>query len=168
MAKGKKGGKRITRRQMTEIIEHFFSSQPGKRFSLKEIFRQLKLDTHPAKMLAIDVMDEMAWDDFLQKKSDSSYQLNTQGQVQEGTFVRKNNGKNSFLPDGSDKPIFVSDRNSMSALTGDRVKVSFMARRQKHIREAQVVTYLPLSKAFPIRPFAMEKNLRPACFVRNK
>ena len=112
---------------MTEIIEQFFSSQPGKRFSLKEIFRQLRLETHPMKRLAMDVMDEMAWDDFLQKKGDSAYQLNTQGQVQVGTFVRKQNGKNSFIPDGSDKPIFVSERNSLSALTGDKVRVAFMA-----------------------------------------
>ncbi len=131
---------------MQDIIENFFSSQPGKRFTLKEIFRQLRLETHPMKMLAIDVMDEMAWDDFLQKKGDSSYQLNTQGQVQEGTFIRKQNGKNSFLPDGSDKPIFVSERNSMSALTGDRVRVSFMARRQKHIREAQVIEIIKRAK----------------------
>ena len=146
MSKGKKGGKRITRRQMTEIIEQFFSSQPGKRFSLKEIFRQLRLETHPMKMLAMDVMDEMAWDDFLQKKGDSAYQLNTQGQVQVGTFVRKQNGKNSFIPDGSDKPIFVSERNSLSALTGDRVRVAFMARRQRHIREAQVIEIIKRAK----------------------
>ena len=146
MSKGKKGGKRITRRQMTEIIEQFFSSQPGKRFSLKEIFRQLRLETHPMKMLAMDVMDEMAWDDFLQKKGDSAYQLNTQGQVQVGTFVRKQNGKNSFIPDGSDKPIFVSERNSLSALTGDKVRVAFMARRQRHIREAQVIEIIKRAK----------------------
>ena len=146
MSKGKKGGKRITRRQMTEIIEQFFSSQPGKRFSLKEIFRQLRLETHPMKMLAMDVMDEMAWDDFLQKKGDSAYQLNTQGQVQVGTFVRKQNGKNSFIPEGSDKPIFVSERNSLSALTGDRVRVAFMARRQRHIREAQVIEIIKRAK----------------------
>ena len=146
MSKGKKGGKRITRRQMTEIIEQFFSSQPGKRFSLKEIFRQLRLETHPMKMLAMDVMDEMAWDDFLQKKGDSAYQLNTQGQVQVGTFVRKQNGKNSFIPEGSDKPIFVSERNSLSALTGDKVRVAFMARRQRHIREAQVIEIIKRAK----------------------
>ena len=131
---------------MTEIIEQFFSSQPGKRFSLKEIFRQLRLETHPVKMLAMDVMDEMAWDDFLQKKGDSAYQLNTQGQVQVGTFVRKQNGKNSFIPDGSDKPIFVSERNSLSALTGDKVRVAFMARRQRHIREAQVIEIIKRAK----------------------
>ena len=123
MGKGKKGGKRVTKRQLAEQLQAFFSSQPDKSFSLKYIFKTLHLTTHPAKMLAIDTMEEMAWDDFLTKVSEYSYQLNTKGQVQEGCFIRKANGKNSFVPDGGGTPIFVSERNSMSALTGDRVRV---------------------------------------------
>ena len=107
MGKGKKGGKRMSKKQLSEKLENFFSSQPGKAFSFKEIFRQLKLVTHPLKMLAIDIMEEMAWDDFLQKVSENSYKLNQSGQVVEGVFQRKVNGKNSVIPDGSDKPIFV-------------------------------------------------------------
>jgi ribonuclease R len=91
-------------------------------------------------------MEEMAWDDFLTRVTDSSYKLNTKGQVQEGTFVRKANGKNSFLPDDGGSPIFVSERNSMWATNGDRVKVSFMARRQKHIKEAQVIEIIQRNK----------------------
>ena len=146
MGKGKKAGKRITKKQLSQQLEQFFSSQPGKKLTLKDIFRALHLDTHPLKMLAMDIMEEMAWDDFITKKGENAYQLNTKGQVQEGTFVRKPNGKNSFLADGSDKPIFVAERNSMSALTGDRVRVSFMARRQKHIKEAQVIEILSRAK----------------------
>ena len=146
MGKGKKAGKRISKKQLVQQLEQFFSSQPGKKLTLKDIFRALHLDTHPLKMLAMDIMEEMAWDDFITKKGENAYQLNTKGQVQEGTFVRKPNGKNSFIADGSDKPIFVAERNSMSALTGDRVKVSFMARRQKHIKEAQVIEILSRAK----------------------
>ena len=68
--------------------------------------------------------------------------MNLKTQVQEGTFIRKANGKNSFLPDDGGKPIFVSERNSMFALNGDRVKVAMMARREKHIKEAMVVEIL--------------------------
>ena len=146
MAKEKKGGKRLNKKQMAEMLEQFFTSQPDKTLSFKEIFRQLKLNTHPQKMLAIDAMEEMAWDDFLSRVSDTSYKLNTSGQVQEGVFVRKANGKNSVIPTGSDKPIFVSERNSMSALSGDRVRFSFMARRQRHIKEAQVIEILQRAK----------------------
>ena len=146
MGKGKKGGKRMSRKQLQERLQAFFSSQGDRTLSFKEIFRALKLDTHPLKMLAIDMIEEMAWDDILVKVTDSSYKLNTKGQVQEGTFLRKANGKNAFLPDDGGTPIFVSERNSLWATNGDRVKVSFMARRQHHIKEAQVIEILQRKK----------------------
>ena len=159
MGKGKKGGKHITKKQLTKELVDFFSGQPGKTLSFKEIFRSMHLSTHPAKMLAIDIMEEMAWDDFLTKVSDTSYQLNTKGQVQEGTFIRKANGKNSFIPDGGDKPIFEAERNSMGALNGDLVKVSFMARRQKHIKEAQVIEILRRAKDQFVGRLRVDKDI---------
>jgi len=159
MSKEKKGGKRISKKQLTEQLEGFFSSQPEKTFSLKEIFRDLHLDTHPAKMLAIETMEDMAWDDFLTKVSDGSYKLNMNGQVQEGTFVSKANGKNSFIPAGGSKPIFVSERNSLSALNGDKVRVSFMARRRNHIKEAQVIEILSRKKDTFVGRLRVEKDI---------
>ena len=146
MAKVKKGGKRMSKKQLAERLEEFFSSQPDRDLSLKDIFRNLHLDTHPLKMLAIDILEEMSWDDFLTKTSETSFKLNQAGQVLEGTFVRKPNGKNSFIPDEGDKPIFVSERNSKFALNGDRVKVALMARRPKHIKEAQVIDVIQRAK----------------------
>ena len=159
MGKGKKGGKHFSKKQLAKQLADFFNAQPGKTLSFKEIFKSMHLSTHPAKMLAIDIMEEMAWDDFLTKASDTSYQLNTKGQVQEGTFVRKANGKNSFIPEGGEKPIFVAERNSMSALNGDRVKVSFMARRQKHIKEAQVIEILQRAKDQFVGRLRVDKDI---------
>lgn len=59
MGKGRKGGKRMTKKQISARLHDFFAAQPGKTLSFKEIFRALKLDTHPLKMLAIDTMEEM-------------------------------------------------------------------------------------------------------------
>ena len=138
----KKGGKRMTKKQVGKALMGLFQSNPQETFSFKQIFKELKLDTHPLKMIAIDIMEEMAWDDFLTKVSETSYCLNTKTQVQEGTFRRKLNGKNSFIPDDGSQPIFVAERNSMSALDGDKVQVTFMARRARHIKEAMVIAIL--------------------------
>ncbi|MBR0116092.1 MAG: ribonuclease R [Prevotella sp.] len=142
MGKGKKGGKRMNKKQVTEALVELFQSMPGEELTFKQIFRLLHLDTHPLRMLAIDVMEELAWDDFLSKVSATSYRLNTKGQVQEGTFRRKANGKNSFVPDDGGNPVFVAERNSMFALDGDRVRVTFNARRANHIKEAVVTEIL--------------------------
>ena len=147
MGKAKKGGKRMNKRQLTELLASFFQGQPNKTFSLKDIFRNLKLDTHPLKMLAIDILEELSWDDFLTRVTDTSFRLNQSGQVLEGTFIRKRTGKNSFQPDGTDQPpVFVAERNSMYALDGDRVRVTLMARRNRHIKEAVVTEILKRSK----------------------
>lgn len=135
-------GKRLSKKQIAEMLQTLFQQNPNETFSFKQIFKTLRLDTHPVRMMAVDLMEEMAWDDYLSKVSDNSYRLNLKTQVQEGTFIRKINGKNSFVPDDGGTPVFVSERNSMYALNGDRVKVAYMARRQKHIKEAMVVEIL--------------------------
>ena len=88
MRKGNKSGKRLTKKELTEKLYDFFQSHPSETFSFKQIFKALRLTTHPAKMVAIDAMDELAWDDVLAKVGENAYRLNTKGQVQEGTFVR--------------------------------------------------------------------------------
>ena len=138
----KRGGKRLNKRDVADAVQALFQAHPGETLSFKQIFKALKFNTHPVKMLAIDVMEEMAWDDWLSKVGDSAYKLNLKTQVQEGTFIRKANGKNSFQPDDGGKPVFVAERNSMFALNGDRVKVAYMARRQNHIKEAIVTEIL--------------------------
>ena len=155
----KKGGKKMNKKQVGEALQRFFQENPNDTFSFKQIFKSLRLDTHPLKMLAIDIMEEMAWDDFLTKVSESSYKLNTKTQVQEGTFRRKSNGKNSFIPDDGSQPVFVAERNSMSALDGDKVQVAYMARRERHIKEAMVTAILKRARETFVGKLRVDKEL---------
>ncbi|ALO47712.1 ribonuclease R [Hoylesella enoeca] len=159
MKKEKKGGKRMNKQQLTDRLVSFFQSQPDKTFTFKDIFRSLKLTTHPLKMLAIDTMEELAWDDVLTKVSDNTYRLSRMQQVAEGRFMRKANGKNVFIPDEGGSPMFISERNSMSALNGDRVKVSVMARRRNHIREGEVIEILQRAKDRFVGRLRVDKNI---------
>ncbi|MBQ7426425.1 MAG: ribonuclease R [Prevotella sp.] len=157
MSKGK-GKKRLSKKQIAEMLQTLFQQNPNETFSFKQVFKALKFDTHPVKMMAVDLMEEMAWDDYLSKVSDNSYRLNLKTQVQEGTFIRKANGKNSFQPDDGGTPVFVSERNSMYALNGDRVKVAYMARREKHIKEAMVVEILSHKMDQAVGKLKVEKD----------
>ena len=138
----KKAGKRMSKKDVEQKLIGLFQQYPQQVFSLKQIFKTLKLDTHPLKMVAIDVMEEMAWDDYLTKCSEYTYMLNTKTQLQEGIFRRKANGKNSFIPSDGSQPIFVAERNSMAAMDGDTVQVVINARREKHIKEAVVTAII--------------------------
>ena len=155
---GKRGGKRLSKREVADALQALFQAHPNETFTLKQIFKSLRLDTHPSKMLAVDILDEMAWDDYVSQPERGSYKLNLKTQVQEGTFIRKANGKNSFLPDDGGKPIFVSERNSMFAMGGDRVRVAMMARRQNHIKEAIVTDILERKHDQAVGTLQVEKD----------
>lgn len=49
----KKGGKRMSKKQMTEALQTLFGENPNETYNFKYIFKALKLDTHPLKMLAM-------------------------------------------------------------------------------------------------------------------
>lgn len=158
MAKNSKGKKRLGKKQIAEMLHSLFTNHPDETLGFKHIFKALRLNTHPAKMIAVDVMEEMAWDDFLCKAGESAYRLNLKGQTQEGTFQRKASGRNSFKPDDGGTPIFVAERNSMFAATGDRVQVVLMARRDKHIKEAVVTKIIERAKDTFVGKLKVERD----------
>ena len=68
--------------------------------------------------------------------------MNDHGTVLVGTFQRKSNGKNSFIPEGGGEPIFVAERNSAHAMNNDKVKIAFYAKRKKRDAEGEVIEIL--------------------------
>ena len=115
--KEKKAGKRMKKKELVSALMDFFHSKPDEVLSLKYIFEQLHLTTHPLKMLCKDILSDLLLDDYITEVDKSKYKLNNHGVEMVGTFQRKSNGKNSFIPEGGGDPIFVAERNSAHATT---------------------------------------------------
>lgn len=139
---GKKGGKRLKKKELAKMLMELFQNNPAEVYDIKRIFRDLKLDTHPAKLLCMDLLEDLAMDDYIKETEKLHFRLNTTGQVFEAIFNRKANGKNTVTPLGGGEPVLVAERNSLHAMGGDKVKVTLLARRKHHVREAQVVEIL--------------------------
>lgn len=142
---GKKGGKRLKKKELAKMLMELFQNNPAEVYDIKRIFRDLKLDTHPAKLLCMDLLEDLAMDDYIKETEKLHFRLNTTGQVFEAIFNRKANGKNTVTPLDGGEPVLVAERNSLHAMGGDKVKVTLLARRKHHIREAQVVEILERS-----------------------
>ena len=142
---GKKGGKRLKKKELAKMLMELFQNNPAEVYDIKRIFRDLKLDTHPAKLLCMDLLEDLAMDDYIKETEKLHFRLNTTGQVFEAIFNRKANGKNTETPLDGGEPVLVAERNSLHAMGGDKVKVTLLARRKHHVREAQVVEILERS-----------------------
>ena len=143
--KEKKAGKRMNKKQLTELLLALFQQHPTEELPQKYIFDSLRLTTHPLKMLCMEILYDFIEDDFIKESSKHRYKLNNRGIEMTGTFHRKKNGKNTFIPDDGGDPIFIAERNSAHAMDGDKVKVSFFAKRKHHMIEAEVVEILERS-----------------------
>uniref|UniRef100_UPI004029E1B2 ribonuclease R n=1 Tax=Phocaeicola plebeius TaxID=310297 RepID=UPI004029E1B2 len=154
----KKGGKHLKKKELVEILLNYFRTKPNEAFSLKQLFQALKLTTHPGKMLCIDVVEEMLEDNFLIEIEKGRYKINDKGQILTGTFVRKSNGKNSFIPEEGGEPIFIAERNSAHAMNNDKVKVALCAKRKKHQLEAQVIEILEHANETFVGVLKVSKN----------
>lgn len=156
--KEKKGGKHLKKKELVEILLNYFRTKPNEAFSLKQLFQALKLTTHPGKMLCIDVVEEMLEDNFLIEIEKGRYKINDKGQILTGTFVRKSNGKNSFIPEEGGEPIFIAERNSAHAMNNDKEKVALCAKRKKHQLEAQVIEILEHANETFVGVLKVSKN----------
>ncbi|MDE5710025.1 MAG: ribonuclease R, partial [Bacteroides sp.] len=137
--KGRKAGKRMKKKELVKVLLDFFHTKQGEVISLKYIFEQLRLTTHPLKMLCMDILSELLMDDYITEVDKYKYRLNTHGIEMTGIFQRKSNGKNSFIPDGGGDPIFIAERNSAHAMAGDKVRIAFYAKRRGRGAEGDVV-----------------------------
>jgi ribonuclease R len=156
--KEKKAGKRMNKQQLTELLMALFQQHPTDELPQKFIFDSLRLTTHPLKMLCMEILYDFIEDDFIKESSKHRYKLNNRGIEMTGTFQRKSNGKNTFIPDDGGDPILIAERNSAHAMNGDKVKVSFFAKRKRHMIEAEVVEILERSNDTFVGTLSVSKS----------
>ena len=148
----------MKKKELAELVAGYFRNKPKETLTLKQLFQGLRLTTHPLKMLCRDIVEEMTEDNFLVEVEKGRYRIDDRGQILTGTFLRKSNGKNSFVPDDGGEPIFIAERNSAHAMNNDKVKVSLCAKRKRKQMEGQVIEILEHADATFVGVLKVTKN----------
>ena len=145
MGRSFKGGVRLNRRTMTDLITDWFRDNQESSISIKRLYDELKLKTHPMRSMCLDIVLELLDDGFLKEK-DGQFQLIQKSKFLEGVLQRRVGGKNYLVPDDGSENVFVAERNSAGAVNGDRVKVVLFARRPHAGLEGEVTEILKRAK----------------------
>ena len=156
--KEKKAGKRMKKKELSKAVLDFFHAKQDEVISLKYIFSELKLTTHPLKMLCMDILSDLLADDYITEVDKNKYKFNNHGIEMTGTFQRKSNGKNSFIPEGGGDPIFVAERNSAHAMNNDKVRIAFYAKRRGCEAEGEVIEILQRANDTFVGTLEVEKS----------
>lgn len=145
MGRSYKGGIRVTRKVMMDLIKDYFVSNRDAEVSIRNIYEVLKLKTHPMRTMCLDVIMDMIDDGYLKEK-DGRIQLAHKEKFVEGVIQRRAGGKNYLVPDDGSAAIMVAERNSKGAQNGDRVRIVQFARRSMTAPEGEVLEILQRAK----------------------
>jgi len=140
--KNKGKGKRIKKGDMIRSIVALFHSSPKESFNYKQVSKLIGAENQVQKLQVAEILDSLSMDDMITEIDRGRYRFNGLGTMAVGKFVRRSNGKNSFIPEEGGSPVFVAERNSMHAMDGDKVKVQLFAKRRGAEQEAEVVEVL--------------------------
>ena len=154
-----KKSSRLGKKELLNRLLCLFEQSQGKTVNIKDIFRTIGAQNHPTKMLTIEVLEDLVFDDYLATDQQGNYVHQPRSmQVIEGVFRKKKNGHNVFCPDDGGKEILVGERNSHHALDGDRVRVTMLARRRDHTREAEVIEIVERAKDTFVGKIQVERD----------
>ncbi|MBO7552591.1 MAG: ribonuclease R [Bacteroidaceae bacterium] len=154
----KKVGKRMNKRDLTALILHYFEEKVDDSITLKQLFERLHLTTHPLKMLCVEILEELVEDNYLTEIERHRYKLSSYSLEMTGTFQRKSNGRNWFVPEEGGEPILIAERNSRHALNGDKVRIAFYAKRKGRGPEGEVVEILERAEGNFVGTLDINKN----------
>lgn len=142
VVKKKTRSSRLKKDVIMHRIVSTFESSPALAFNYKQISKLIGVETNAQKLNVAAMLEDMAISGFLKEVDRGRYRLNNLGTIAEGIFVRRSNGKNSFIPDGGGTPVFITEHNSAHAMDGDRVKVQLFARKKNAEPEGEVLEVL--------------------------
>ena len=144
----KKSSKKLKKREIYQRIMDFFTAYPKESFNYKQVSQAIGVNTEIQKILVLDLLLQMAADDFLKETDRGKFKLGIcRKNVATGIFERKNNGKNLFIPDDGSSPILIDERNAAHAMNGDNVKVQLFAKRKKNQLEGEVIEIIKRAKS---------------------
>ena len=139
--------KRMKKEAMINAIINVFKSSPKEPFNYRQISSMIGVTNQVQKffclvMVVVDILYALSSDNFISEIDRGRYRYNNWGTTAIGTFMRRQNGKNSFIPEDGGTPIFVAERNSAHALNGDKVKIQLHAKRKGADPEGEVIEIL--------------------------
>lgn len=141
--KEKKGrSKRMKKEAILHSVVALFESSPSLALNYKQVSKEIGVTNQVQKIQVSTILEDLALGGYLKEIDHGRYRLNNINTIEEGTFVRRSNGKNSFIPDNEGTPVFVAERNSKHALDGDRVKVQLFAHKKGLEPEGEVLEIL--------------------------
>lgn len=163
MGKHKKSDKNrrmaaFNKKNLKSAILSVLYEDPGKMVNYRQVSATLKIKDDESRKLVNVVLDELCENGYLDQVSRGKFRLKSRGGYISGTVAMQPTGFAYIRSEEAETPVYVSARNLMHAMTGDKVKVHLFARRKGHDLEGEVVEIQERAKKTFVGTVEMTRN----------
>ena len=150
-------GQRMRKATLIEKIMDFLQRESRRSFNYKQIAHAIGAESPANRNDIINILDDLSAADEIDEVSLGKYKAKgNRGVESEGVFVRRKTGRNAVVID--DEEILVTERNSLHALNGDRVRVVISAQVRGQEPEARVVEIVEPNEQTFVGTLKVDKN----------
>lgn len=139
-------------------VEEFISQQKSNTYNYRQVSHAIGASTAAQQRNVALLLVDMAFNGDIIEVSPGKYKSPQRGNEAIGTFVRRNNGKNSVVTDNDGETLMIAERNSMHALNGDKVRVNIAAHRRGSEPEAEVIEIIEKKEQTFIGTLKVERH----------
>ena len=146
--KNKKKGQKLTSAQLKKEILRYFTNQPKKRMTAKQLIQKLKLSNN--KDAVLDAMTKLAKDGKLYEIEEGRFRLDrfassATGKIRSrrklhiGKVDMTRSGAAYVMIDDLEDDVYVAARHTNGAMQGDRVQISVHKPRGRRKAEGEII-----------------------------
>lgn len=150
--------RRTVSRELYSLIDEYIKTRGSKTFNYKQVSHAIGADAPQLQKAVALRLAELEFDGLLDEVSPGKFRTPNSGTTAIGVFIRKSNGKNGVIIEGDEEPMFVSERDALHALNGDKVRVLIAAHRKGVEPECKVVEIIEPSEQTFIGRLSVEKQ----------
>lgn len=136
----------FNKKNLKSAVLSVMYDDPVKIYNYRQISSALKIKDDESRKLVTVVLDELHESGYLEQQGRGKFRLRTRGGTITGVVDMQSTGFAYVHSEEADTPVYVSARNLLHGMEGDKVRVHLFARRKGHDLEGEVVEILERSK----------------------
>lgn len=160
MSKKEKRAELVTfnKKNLKSAVLSVMYEDPVKLYNYKQIASALQIRDEDSRKLVIVVLDELADSGYLEQQGRGKFRLRMRRDTITGIVDMQPTGYAYVHSEEADTPVYVSARNLLHGMAGDKVRVHLFARRKGHDLEGEVVEILERSKKSFVGTVELARN----------
>lgn len=148
----------FTKQEIMKRVVKLFEENPNRVYDYRQVAYEVGLKSTQQKRMLIQLLDTMAFQNFLVEAGHGKYQLDGRSGSVVGVLERRAGGKMVVCSQECAEEIYITEKYLNKAVAGDTVRIRLFACRKDRPQEGQVIDILRRGRDMYVGKLDVKEN----------